>query len=307
MNYEFTNKVRTNDVLRKSFNELTQKTFWFNFEDWYKKGHWQDMYIPHVLVDGEKVVSNVSVNLIQFDIRGEEKKYIQLGTVMTDEAYRGQGLNREIMEKILAEYKDKVDGIYLFGNDEVLNYYPKFGFVPAKEYEYYMPCKNLSGVSAYELEKVDMADETECEKLYELIRKYASDKNRDTDASEARFNQNDGLYMSHNLGLYQFWFAAGFGENVYYLPENGCYVVAEMDEEILRIHQIFGRDKVDIMRFAKSFGDKVKEVVLGYTPYDTDTFLVREHKEEDCTLFIFCEDLQRIERDKMMFPILSHA
>lgn len=60
MNYEFTNKVRTNDVLRKSFNELTQKTFWFNFEDWYKKGHWQDMYIPHVLVDGEKVVSNVS-------------------------------------------------------------------------------------------------------------------------------------------------------------------------------------------------------------------------------------------------------
>lgn len=299
MQYEFSKTVRTNDTLRKSFNELTQNTFGFDFEDWYQSGHWQDMYIPHVLLDGEKVVSNISVNLIQFDIKGESKTYIQLGTVMTDEAYRGQGLNREIMEKIMAEYKDKVDGIYLFGNDEVLEYYPKFGFVPAKEYEYYMPCENSFGVAAYEVKKVDMEDKNECEKLYEIIRKYAADGKT--------INQNDGLYMSHNLGLYQFWFSAGFGENIYHLPENGCYVVAGMDEEVLRIHQIFGRKKVDILRFAKSFGDKVKEVVLSYTPCDTEGLLVREHEEEDSTLFILGKDLERIEREKMMFPVLSHA
>lgn len=299
MQYEFSKTVRTNDTFRKSFNELTQNTFGFDFEDWYESGHWKDMYIPHVLLDGEKVVSNVSVNLIQFDVKGKQKNYIQLGTVMTDQAYRRQGLNREIMEKIMDEYKDKVDGIYLFGNDEVLDYYPKFGFVPAKEYEYYMPCKNSCDVAAYEVKKVDIEDKNEYEKLYEIIRKYAA-------AGEAT-NHNDALYMSHNLGLYQFWFSAGFGENIYYLPENDCYVVAGMDEEVLRIHQIFGRKKVDILRFAKSFGDKVKEVVLSYTPCDTENLLVREHKEEDCTLFILGKDLERIERDKMMFPVLSHA
>ncbi len=299
MKYAFTNTVRTNDTLRKSFNELTQKTFWFNFEDWYESGHWQEMYIPHVLLDGEKVVSNVSVNLIQFDIKGESKTYIQLGTVMTDEAYRGQGLNREIMEKIMAEYKDKVDGIYLFGNDEVLEYYPKFGFVPAKEYEYYAPYENGIDASPYEVQKVDMEDKTESAKLYEVIKKYTTEG--------GKTNQNDGLYMSHNLGLYQFWFAAGFGKNIYYLPENGCYIVAEMEDEILRIHQIFGREKVDILRFAKTFGDNVKEVVLGYTPVEKSGLFVREHKEEDCTLFILGEDLLRIERDEMIFPVLSHA
>lgn len=33
---------------------------------------------------------------------------------MTDENFRGQGLSRYLMEKIIDEYKDKVDGIYFF-------------------------------------------------------------------------------------------------------------------------------------------------------------------------------------------------
>lgn len=74
---------------------------------------------------------------MQFDIGGVIRNYIQIGTVMTDKEYRDQGLNKKIMESILQEYIDKVDGIYLFGNDSVLNYYPKFGFVPCEEYEYY--------------------------------------------------------------------------------------------------------------------------------------------------------------------------
>ena len=48
-------------------------------------------------------------------------------------------------------------------------------------------------------------------------------------------------------------------------------------------------------------------MVLGYTPVHKEKFLVREHKEEDCTLFILGEDLTRIEENQMMFPILSHA
>lgn len=303
MEYKFVKQVKDNDILRKSFNELTQQTFGFDFEDWYRSGHWQDMYIPHVLLDGEKVISNVSVNTIQFDIKGEIKNYIQLGTVMTDEAYRGQGLNRQIMEKILEEYKDKVDGFYLFGNDEVLDYYPKFGFKPIKEYEYYMPCENLENVDAYTMQKVDMEDKMQCEKLYDFIRNYT----RDMKDGEKNVNQNDGLYMSENIGLYQFWFAAGFGENVYYLSEVNAYVLAEENGETLHIQQVFGREKVDMLRFAKSFGENLKEVVFDYTPYDTKNLLVREHKEEDCTLFILGEDLERIERDKMLFPVMSHA
>ncbi|MCS4521567.1 GNAT family N-acetyltransferase [Clostridium botulinum] len=65
------------------------------------------------MLDGDNVVSNVSVNIIDFLILGEEKRYVQIGTVMTDEEYRGQGLCRALMERVIKEWEDKCDLIYL--------------------------------------------------------------------------------------------------------------------------------------------------------------------------------------------------
>jgi len=298
-NYTLSTSVRDNDKLRASFNELTSKTFGFDFIGWYQAGHWGNMYLPHVLLDGDKVVSNVSVNLMQFVIGGEIKNYIQLGTVMTDEAYRGLGLNRRIVESILEEYRGKVDGIYLFGNDSVLEYYPKFGFQAAKEYEYYMECTDLKNQEAYQMQKVDLTDSAEAEKLYDFIRKQS-----DTASSE---NANDGFYMNENIGLYQFWLAAEFGESIYYLQESGGYVAADLEDGILHVHQIWGGREVEMNRLAKAFGEDVRQVVLEYTPACRDTFSVREYHEEDSTLFIIGEDLKRIEKEQLRFPVMSHA
>lgn len=299
MKYEFCNKVRKNDILRELFNELTRQTFGFDFVGWYEAGQWGDFYIPHVLLDGEKVVSNVSVNIMQFDLQGVKKNFIQLGTVMTDNSYRGQGLNREIMERILEEYKDKVDGIYLFGNDDVVNYYPKFGFKAAKEYEYYFTCDNDKKAEAYVLEKVDMQDTAQAEKFYDFMRAYEVNANEQ--------NQNDAMYMSENVNLFQFWLGAGYGDSVYYIPEVDGYAILEVDGDKVLICQIFGKIEVDILRLAKTVNEEVAEVVLGYTPVYKEKYLVREHKEEDCTMFIIGEDLECIEQEKMMFPLLSHA
>lgn len=72
--------------------------------EWFQNGFWGEKYIPCSLVDGEKVIANVSVNRMDFNLDGIEKHYIQLGTVMTDKAYRGQGLSRYLMEKVIEEY-----------------------------------------------------------------------------------------------------------------------------------------------------------------------------------------------------------
>lgn len=291
MKERFSKAVREDAGLRESFNALTRKTFGFDFEDWYDAGCWGDLYVPHVLTDGDRVVSNVSVNLMRFDVGGVQKNYVQLGTVMTDPEYRGRGLNRRLMEQVLAEYRGKADGIYLFGNDRVLTYYPKFGFEACKEYEYYLPIDPAEDAELYEIERVMPS-----RRLYDWITGCSGEQ-----------NPNDGLYMSHNLGLYQFWLAAEFRESVYHLPENETYVVAEVTGDRLYIHQIFGKQRVELKRLAKAFGEKVSEVVLGYTPASKEQLLVREHKEEDTTLFILGDDLKRMQREKMMFPVLSHA
>lgn len=299
MKYTYSKTVKNNPVLRESFNELTRSTFGFDFSQWYARGHWGDYYIPHVLLDGEKVISNVSINLMQFDMGGIEKNYIQLGTVMTAPAFRNRGLNREIMEHILDEYTDKADGFYLFANDEVLDYYPKFGFKPVKEYEYYMHCKKQEKITPYSMKKVDMSEEKNCLQLYSFIQDYS--------ISPEFPNKNDAMYMNRNLSLYQFWLAFGYDEHIFYLPEEDIYVIAETNKNTLLIHQIFGKQPVDMMRLSKSFGEHVEEMVLGFSPVQKELFLVREREEEDCTLFVLGEDLQRMERDKLMFPLLSHA
>lgn len=289
-------KIYKNDsAALDSFNELTRKTFGFDFVKWHAAGHFGDMYVPHVIIDKERVVSNVSVNQMQFDISGVIKNFIQIGTVMTDKEYQNQGLNRKIMESILQEYGDKVDGIYLFGNDSVLDYYPKFGFVPCEEYEYYFPYEKENDVLPYSCEKVDMSDSGQAENLKE----YFKEPNLP--------NENDAMYMSENMGLYHFWMDSAYKNDIYFLPECNAFVVGQIEDDKLYLYQIIGKRKVELERVAKAFEGEFLEVVLGFTPIDREGLSVRKHKEEDCTLFIMGEDLKCISDKQMMFPILSHA
>lgn len=96
--FVFTNQIRNSSALRKSFNALTKETFGFDFVSYYEDGFWGDGYLPHVLIDRGRVVSNVSVNLMPISILGEERFYVQLGTVMTAKEYRNRGLARFLME-----------------------------------------------------------------------------------------------------------------------------------------------------------------------------------------------------------------
>lgn len=284
--YRFSNTVRPDETLRGSFNALTRATFGFDFTAWYAAGHWGDLYIPHVLTDENTVISNVSVNHMVFDLDGVRKHYLQLGTVMTHTSYRNQGLNRQIMENILREYADQVDGIYLFGNDSVLDYYPKFGFRPALETEYYLPADRFGLPYAVE--------PAQPEEFYDAVKQNSS-------------NPNDAFYMCENLGLYQFWCAAEFEDNVYFIPQAKAYVIAVKEGGRVYIHQIIGQEKVDLSRLAASFGADVTEAVFGFTPADRHAFPSRPHKEEDSTLFLLGKDLDRIEQEGLIFPTLSHA
>lgn len=287
MKYTYITDYKNNDKLRKSFNELTERTFCFNFVKWYSNGFWGEKYIPHSLVDGEKVIANVSVNLMDFDMDGTEKHYIQIGTVMTDEDYRGQGLSRYLMQKVIDEYKDKVDGIYLFGSDSVVNFYPKFGFVKSTEYQYSKNIYSINNVK--KIKHVDMSDKINWKDFFNALK---------NSISNDRFTMN-------NLGLVAFW-TIGSG-SVYYLAEEDTYIIADVKEENLFIYQIIASHKVNLETVISSFGSELKKVTLGFTPYDGNGYTVEELHKEDCTLFILGKDLEKIKNKKLMFPILSHA
>jgi len=107
-----------------------------DFEEWYRRGFWRDAYVPvSAVVDG-KIVSNVSLARMKLLIDGRVAKGIQIGAVGTIPEYRAQGLSRMLMEYFLDKYCDAADIFFLFANDTVLDYYPRFGFSQYHEVDF---------------------------------------------------------------------------------------------------------------------------------------------------------------------------
>lgn len=287
--YEYITDFKDNDELRTSFNELTEKTFGFNFVDYYENGFWGDKYIPCSVMDSGKIVANVSVNLMDFYVDGVKKRYIQLGTVMTDSKYRGQGLSRYIMERIISEYKDKCEAMYLFANDKVTGFYPKFGFIRAREY---CSCRNVDFRGKNRtIEKVNMDDKEEREKLLSAAKKIFP---------------NDYLTMD-NYGLYGFYLTGAMKDMIYYCSSEDAYAIGEIKYDTLFLHQVISDHKVDIEKVIECFGEGIQKVVLGFPPIDDKGYEKKLYMTEDTNLFILGDGLDIIERNKLMFPILSHA
>jgi predicted GNAT family N-acyltransferase len=288
--YVYTNKVRNNSSIRQSFNKLAKKTFGIDFEYWYQNGFWEEDYIPYVLMDGDTVVSNVSVNIIHTNYRNEERLFIQLGTVMTDEYYRKHGLSRWLIEKILEEWKEKCDAFYLYANDKVLDFYPKFGFVKEQEYQ----ASGMVTPMEAEIRKLDITSVEDRKMLYE---KYVLS------------NPFSDLTMENNNGLIMFYCTQFMRENIYYIPQYDLAVIAEYDSDKLICYDVFGKTNVKLKEVLSAMSrDDTKVSILGFTPKDNDTFTFKKINVKDLTLFWLSKKENIFSNDaKIMFPLLSHA
>ncbi len=278
---------RDNEALRNSFNELAEKSFGLNFEGWYQNGFWKENYNPYSVIVDDKVVSNVSVNTCDVNFDGRIVKLIQLGTVMTDPEHRGKGYSRALMERILSDYEGKVDGIYLYGNDSVVDFYPKFSFIERKEYQYSKDVENSSERTAV---PVPMAEKADWDKMVRILNETP---------------QNARMYMVGNSGLYMFYLSQFMQENTFYIEGCDTYVIAEEEDDTLFLHAIIGKGSVDEVTAA--FGKDVKRVVLNFTPASTDGFEKNEVFEEDTHHFVRGKFFEETVADSYMFQAITHA
>ncbi len=129
------NDYKENKKFRNSFNKLANLVFKIDFEKWYQKGFWDKRYKCYSIIENNAVISNVSITEMDIILNGNIQKAIQFGTVMTHPEFRGQGLAGQLMKTVIEEYEKKVDFFYLFPNNSVLDFYPKYGFI--RSYDIY--------------------------------------------------------------------------------------------------------------------------------------------------------------------------
>jgi GNAT superfamily N-acetyltransferase len=291
-NYELLINYKDEQQHRNSFNELTLQTYNFDFEDWYQAGYWTESYIPYSLIKDDRIVANASVNVIDFEISGEKMRCIQIGTVMTADAFRNRGLSRYLMEHIMNEWESRCDLIYLFANDTVLDFYPKFGFFPIREYEY---SKSWNGQPSeqHALRKLDMRQDTDRRLLEQAI---------NTSTTHSR------IAMLGNHGLIMFYCTSFRSDQVFYLPEHNTVVIAEYEGDTCHLLDIFCPHDIAIDRILPTLlNDSIKKVVFGFTPVDGGDYDVQLLDNADEVLFVRPDLAEMFQQQKLRFPVLSHA
>lgn len=290
--FQFINNYKDNSVYRGQFNQLTQKTYGFDLEQWYQDGFWQSNYNPYSIFYKDKIISNISVNFMQFIIQGKKMTALQLGTVMTDLEFRSQGFSRLLMEEILTEFKGTQDFIYLFANDTVLNFYPKFGFVNHTEYSSTKLMQKNE--SPYIPRKLDMDQPKDRTLILDLI------KNRHPYAK---------ISVTDSSSLIMFYCTGFLKDAIYYYEGLDTAVIAEYQEEELFVHDIFSKEPqaLDLLIQPLVHGNSMT-VTLGFTPIDGSSYITEKITDPDTVLFVL-EDTKKpaLTFNDIMFPTLSHA
>lgn len=281
------------DAYRHMLNELTRNTFGFDFESWVTQGYFEGDYIPYSFMDEGRIVSNVSANRMKFMQNGSTRYYVQIGTVMTDDSYRRQGLAAKLMKHVIEEYEQECDGIYLFGDLSALEFYQKMDFKVENQYRYYVKdefCHSHKTKDRFKPIK-SMGDGIR-EKYFDLVR------NSVYYSSFEQINKY-GLQMFYTAGL----------DNVFYADDIECFIVLDQDE-CVELKSVLCKEKVALADVVGHIDLENHKCRLGFTPHDEDMKIcISEVYDggDDYRLFYRGKKLESIEQDKLYFPDLSHA
>ena len=281
--------VRDNPSQRESFMQLAADVFGLSFHNWYARGYWQDAYLPYTLFDCGRAVANISVNRMKTMVDGQPKRYIQLGTVMTAPAYRNRGLSRRLMEAVLSDWRTQCDGIYLYANDTVLDFYPKFGFLKAEEYGFSRPI----APSPAPFVRLDMDKEESVRLLYSYYEKG---------------NPINARPMLHNFGLLMFYCGGFLKDCVYYSATLDCIVIAEYEAQTMICHEIFCDEKADTERILAAVArTETRCIEFGFTPKSRSGCEQKRIGSGSDQLFVWSGGENMFASGSMRMPSLSQV
>lgn len=291
IDYIYTDEVRDCPAVRTQFDQLSQTVFDLSFADWYQNGYWTNTYRPNVLLHHETVVANVSATTICTEWDGCRKQYLQLGTVMTAPAYRNRGLATFLIYSVLDAWRECADAVFLYANDTVLSFYPRFGFRQAQEYQ----CCALVTPKKSRIRKLDMATQEDVQLLLALY-------HQGNPFSRLQLLENDGLLL--------FYCTQSLRDCIYYCEDFHAVVIAEFHSGHMLCYDIFGGHSHRLSDILSSVAQPdTVQVAFGFTPQETTEMplVIRPFQEDDATLFLLDGKERLFDTTHAMFPLLAHT
>ncbi|EAG1184567.1 N-acetyltransferase, partial [Listeria monocytogenes] len=205
--------------------------------------------------------------------------------------YRGQGLAKNLLNHVIAKYEDQYDFLYLFANDTVLDFYPKFGFERIEESSFTVDACNLKK-KASKLKKLNPDNKTD----FQLISRIVSE----------RAPLSNILDVKESEDLLMFYVLIALKNELYYLEELDVIVLMEQEGTDLYVLDILSTKKLDVVEVLSYLSTKKIETIhLLFTP--------EKSKYIDAAYIIETEDMLFVRPNVLtsenyfLFPATSHA
>ncbi|WP_257967953.1 GNAT family N-acetyltransferase [Peribacillus deserti] len=278
-------------ILRNSFNELAQQIFGINFEPWYQAGYWTDKYVPYSFVEGSRVVANVSVNKLDLMIDNVQKKSIQIGTVMTHPEYRGYGLSKTLMNRVLEDFA-AYDYIYLFANQSVLDFYPKFGFYPVKETQFSQALKYNPEV-AIPYRKLEGSSRDDRSFIYDF-----SNKRKPISKRFGTMNAQE---------LLMFYCMYVFTDDIYYFEKENVIAIARHENNYLHMYDFISQGEADVESIIQSLSLPATTEVIFHFTADSPEFPTNNGDNEDANVLFVRTQNHSSWPGNVKHPLTSQA
>ncbi len=273
---------RDDPVMRSAFFAFVKEVFpGLDFEEWHRRGFWDDRYRPFCLMDGKRMVSNVSITEMALLMGGREIRGYQFATVGTVPDFRGKGLSRKLMEFVLERFRNQADLFFLFANERVQDFYPRFGFRSVQEYRFRREVPELR--PAFAARSLDLSASADCDLIAGLL--------------TSRLPLS-GLFGASDHAFITWWHLLNvFPKNLLYLEKEKVMIIAIESKGCLSIFDIITEDSLDLPKILPRIvrDEDTRTVECFFPPDEWGLKGARAIPDNDSPLFVLGE-----------FPLAGH-
>lgn len=200
-----------------------------DFRLWEARGGWNADYEAFLLRHDGDIVASIGCSRMQLWVAGVRCEGWQLGAVATHPQQRGRGWSRRLMQAVLARIDAHAQPVLLFANEQVRDFYPRFGFRPVAQQRYVADLRIACGGALPP--RCDVASEAQRERLAALCRRAL--------AHDPQFGAED--YYPTLL-----WHLSYRALRAHWLDDvDGLAVVSE-DDGTLHLHEVLAPQRFDL-------------------------------------------------------------
>ena len=236
------------------------KPIFLDFQFWYDLDLWDSNYESYSIRQRDEIIANICVFKTQLLINEKRHRALSVGAVATKEGHRGMGYARRLMEHIIQKYPDTP--MYLSANEDVTEFYPRFGFQRVFEK---LPTAQYA-----------LHNET-------ASRKLAFDDPRVKDYVYKRVNLSQRLDCLNTQSINLFHIHWGYLKDcLYEIPELDTMVIARQNHAVLHIIGVFSLRDISFAGLAARLPfQNISQITFGFMPYWSDASFDMQPYETD--------------------------